>query len=145
MPGRIPVGKRQSTPTLTEHLGNAMLFSPTVMGIISCSGIPSVIHFSISPATCQGQAAVAVAAFAGFQWPRPQAPGIICASQFACLQKILNTARRRVQSSILSWKQQRRTACGWMTTCFICSACCQSAQSGAKTFRLMICSPGLMK
>ena len=69
-----------------------MLFSPTAMGISGFTGLPSATHFSISPATCQGQAADAVAAFAGFQWWRPQAPGIICVSQFALLQKILNTA-----------------------------------------------------
>ena len=73
-----------------------MLFSPTAMGISGFTGLPSATHFSISTATCQGQAAVAVAAFAGIQWRRPQAPGIICASQFACLQKILNTARTTV-------------------------------------------------
>ena len=69
-----------------------MLFLPTAIGISGFTGLPSATHFSIFPATCQGQAAVAVAAFAGFQWPQPQAPGIICASQFARLQKILNTA-----------------------------------------------------
>ena len=49
---------------LTERRGNAMLFSPTAMGIRSFFASPSAIHFSISPATCQGQAAKAVAAFA---------------------------------------------------------------------------------
>ena len=71
-----------------------MLFSPTAMGITGFTGLPSATHFRISPATCQGQAAAAVSAFAGILWWRPQAPGIICASQFACLQKILNTADR---------------------------------------------------
>ena len=69
-----------------------MLFSPTAMGITGYTGLPSAIHFSISPATCQGHAAKAVAAFAVIHRRRPQAPGIICASQFAHLQKILNTA-----------------------------------------------------
>lgn len=69
-----------------------MLSSPTAMGITGFTGLPSATHFSISTATCQGQAADAVAAFAGFQRRRPQAPGIICVSQFARLQKILNTA-----------------------------------------------------
>ena len=69
-----------------------MLLSPTAMGIRSFTGLPSAIHFSISPATCQGQAADAVAASAVIHWRRPQAPGIICMSQFARLQKILNTA-----------------------------------------------------
>ena len=53
-----------STPALTERRGNAMLFSPTAMGIRSFFASPSAIHFSIFPATCQGQAAKAVAAFA---------------------------------------------------------------------------------
>ena len=69
-----------------------MLFSPTAMGIRSFMRLPSAIHFSISPATCQGHAAKAVAAFAGIQRRQPQAPEIICASQFARLQKILNIA-----------------------------------------------------
>ena len=71
-----------------------MLSSPTAMGITGFTGLPSATHFSISPATCQGQAAVAVAAFAGILWRRPQAPEIICASHFARLQKILNTTER---------------------------------------------------
>ena len=54
-------------------------------------------------------------------------------------------ARRRVQSSIRSWKRQKPTACGWMTTCFICSAYCLSAQSRTRTLRLMICSLGQKK
>ena len=82
----------QSTPALTERRGNAMLFSPTAMGIRGFMRLPSVIHFSISPANCQGRAADAVAAFAGIQRRRPLAPEIICASQFARLQKILNIA-----------------------------------------------------
>ena len=82
----------QSTPAMTERRGNAMLFSPAAMGVTGFSDLPSATHFSISPATCQGQAAVAVAAFAGIQRQRPQAPGIIRASQFAHLQKILSTA-----------------------------------------------------
>ena len=64
------------------------------MGIIGFTSFPSATHFSISPATCQGQAAEAVAAFAGIHRRQPQAPGIICASQFARLQKILNTAEQ---------------------------------------------------
>ena len=44
----------QSTPALTERRGNAMLFSPTAMGIRSFMRLPPTIHFSISPATCQG-------------------------------------------------------------------------------------------
>ena len=51
---------------------------------------PSILAFP--PATCQGHVADAVAAFAGIYRQRPQAPGIICVSQFARLQKILNTA-----------------------------------------------------
>ena len=86
-----------------------MLSSPTAMGITGFNTFLSVIHFSISPATCQGQAAVAVAAFAGFQWRRPQAPGIICASQFACLQKILNTAELR---AIFYCNSQNKSFCG---------------------------------
>jgi hypothetical protein len=86
----------QSTPALTERRGNAMLSSPTAMGIRGCSGSPSVTHFSISPASCQGQAAEAVAAFAVIHWRRPQAPGIFCASQFVRLQKILNTANQSI-------------------------------------------------
>ena len=69
-----------------------MLLSPTAMGIRGFTGLPSVTHFSISPATYQGNAADAVAAFAVIHRRRPQAPGIICASQFARLQIILNTA-----------------------------------------------------
>ncbi len=41
-----------------------MLSSPTTMGITGFNAFGSVIHFRISPATCQGQAADAVAAFA---------------------------------------------------------------------------------
>ena len=67
-PGRMSEGQRESMPALTEHRGNAMLFSPTAMGITGFNAFPSVIHFSISPATCQGQAAVAVAAFAVGRW-----------------------------------------------------------------------------
>ena len=81
----------QPTPALTEHRGNAMLSSPTAMGIRNFTGFPSAIHFSISPATCQGNR-FAVAAFAVIHWRQPQAPGIFCASQFARLQIILNTA-----------------------------------------------------
>ena len=40
-------------------------FPPTAMGIRDSLISPSVVHFSISPTTCQGQAAKAVAAFAG--------------------------------------------------------------------------------
>ncbi len=91
---QIATRERIKTP------GNAMLFSPTAMGITGFTALPSATHFSISPATCQGQAAVAVAAFAGFQRRRPQAPEIICASQFARLQKILNTAIGSVNSAM---------------------------------------------
>lgn len=79
-----------------------MLSSPTAMGITGFTGLPSATHFSISPATCQGQAAVAVAAFAGILRRRPQAPGIICATQFARLQIILNTALESRGDEILS-------------------------------------------
>jgi len=41
-----------------------MLLAPTAMGIRGFTGLSSVTHFSISPATCQGHAAEAVAAFA---------------------------------------------------------------------------------
>ena len=94
---RTPAGRRRSAPVLTERRGNAMLSSPTAMGITGFTGLPSATRFSISPSTCQGQAAHAVAAFAGIQWRRHQAPGITCASQFACLQKILNTAHGAVR------------------------------------------------
>ena len=53
--------------------------------------------------------------------------------------------RRRVRLSIRSWKRQKPTACGWTTICSICSACCLSAQSSARTLRLMIYSPGQKK
>ena len=39
----------------------------------------------------------------------------------------------------------KANTCGWMTICFICSAYCPSAQSKARTLRLMICSPGQKK
>ena len=79
-----------------------MLSSPTAMGITGFTGLPSATHFSISPATCQGQAAVAVAAFAGILRRRPQAPGIICATQFARLQKTLNTASKTVEEVFIA-------------------------------------------
>ena len=53
--------------------------------------------------------------------------------------------RRRVQSSIRLWKRQKPTASGWTTICSICSAYCLSAQSRARTLKLMICSPGQKK
>lgn len=73
-----------------------MLSSPTAMGITGFNVFPSVIHFSISTATCQGQAADAVAAFAAFGTLPPLALEIICASQFPYLQKSLNTVRLSV-------------------------------------------------
>ena len=102
LPGRIPVGKRQSTPTLTEHLGNAMLSSPTAMGIRSCSGIPSVIHFRISPATCQGQAAGTVAAFAVYSRLRPLAHPV---------QKGFNTLLFTDKSAIIFTQNKRVAPC----------------------------------
>ena len=48
---------------------------------------------SSPPATCQGQAAEAVAAFAVICRARPPAPESIYTSQFARLQKILNSAQ----------------------------------------------------
>ena len=69
-----------------------MLIVPTVTGIRTFIGRPSVPHFSISPATCQGQAADAVAALAHARNLRPLALEILCVPRFAHLQKILNTA-----------------------------------------------------
>ena len=69
-----------------------MLIAPTVTGIRTFIGRSSVPHFSIFPATCQGQAAGAVAALAVARKLRPLALEILCASHFAHLQKILNTA-----------------------------------------------------
>ena len=82
----------RSTPALTERRENAMLIVPTVTGIRTFIGRPSVPHFSISPATCQGQAADAVAALAHARNLRPLALEILCVPRFAHLQKILNTA-----------------------------------------------------
>ena len=70
-----------------------MLIVPTVTGIRTFIGRPSVPHFSISPATCQGQAADAVAALAHARNLRPMALEILCVPRFAHLQKILNTAQ----------------------------------------------------
>ena len=70
-----------------------MLIVPTVTGIRTFIGRPSVPHFSISPATCQGQAADAVAALAHARNLRPLALEILCVPRFAHLQKILNTAK----------------------------------------------------
>ena len=39
----------------------------------------------------------------------------------------------------------KANTCGWTTICFICSAYCLSARSGARTLGLMICSPGQKK
>ena len=72
-----------------------MLIVPTVTGIRTFIGRPSVPHFSISPATCQGQAADAVAALAHARNLRPLALEILCVPRFAHLQKILNTARMK--------------------------------------------------
>ena len=83
----------RSTPALTERRENAMLIVPTVTGIRTFIGRPSVPHFSISPATCQGQAADAVAALAHDRNLRPLALEILCVPRFAHLQKILNTAK----------------------------------------------------
>ena len=69
-----------------------MLIAPTVTGIRTFIGRLSVPHFSISPATCQGQAADAVAALAHARNLRPLALEILCVPRFAHLQKILNTA-----------------------------------------------------
>ena len=73
-----------------------MLIVPTVTGIRTFIGRPSVPHFSISPATCQGQAADAVAALAHARNLRPLALEILCVPRFAHLQKILNTAYVRI-------------------------------------------------
>ena len=69
-----------------------MLIAPTVTGIRTFIGRSSVPHFSIFPATCQGQAAGAVAALAAARKLRPLALEILCSPHFAHLQKILNTA-----------------------------------------------------
>lgn len=58
----------ESEPHSHTENRNAMLFPPTAMGIRGFFASPSVVHFSISPTTCQGQAAKAVTAFAGIRW-----------------------------------------------------------------------------
>ena len=69
-----------------------MLIVPTVTGIRTFIGRPSVPHFSISPATCQGQTADAVAALPIARSLKPLALESLCVPHFAHLQKILNTA-----------------------------------------------------
>ena len=84
-----------------------MLIVPTVTGIRTFIGRPSVPHFSISPATCQGQAADAVAALAHARNLRPLALEILCVPRFAHLQKILNTAHYNVAISHAAKKLMR--------------------------------------
>ena len=84
---------RSIDASLDRTPGKCYAFSPTAMGITGFTGLPSASHFSISPATCQGQAAIAVAAFAVYRRLPPLAPEIICASQFPYLQKTMNTTQ----------------------------------------------------